>query len=67
MDPEQILSSFVLTAAVVIGSCCLFAAFVRYMQYRVNPLANPISTVVTLFLIGAILLCFPWLYHVITG
>ncbi len=62
MQPVSLLSGFLSGAAVVIGITCLFGGFVRYMQHRVNPLAHPISTVVTLFLLGLILLVLPLIY-----
>jgi hypothetical protein len=48
--------------SIVIGLTCLFAAFVRYMQHRVNPLAHPIGTVVTLLILGLLLLVLPLVY-----
>ncbi len=55
-----IVADFVGTASLIIGGCSVFGAVLRYRQYRVNPLAHPISTVVTLFLIGLVLLVLPF-------
>ncbi|HSW94046.1 MAG TPA: hypothetical protein VLJ15_06820 [Gammaproteobacteria bacterium] len=60
--PVHVVSSFLYGMSIVIGLVCLFAAFVRYLQYRVNPLANPISTVVTLLILGILLLVLPLVY-----
>ena len=62
MEPVTIVSSLIDTGSIVIGISCLFAAFLRYMQYRVNPLATPISTVVYLLIFGVILTALPLLY-----
>jgi hypothetical protein len=65
MEPVGILSDFVSTTAFIIGFSCLFASFLRFMQYRVNPLASPISTVIVLFVLGIVLLCLPFTYLLI--
>ena len=65
VQPVQVVSSFLLGGAMTIGMTCLFAAFVRYMQYRVNPLANPISVVITLFILGFLLVLLPLLYKLL--
>jgi choline-glycine betaine transporter len=62
LEPITIFSSFVSTAATVIGLSFLFAAGVKYMQHRVNPLAIPLSTVVVLVVMGAILVLLPYVY-----
>ena len=62
MVPVEVLSSIMSGASIVIGLTCLFGALIRYMQYRVNPLANPISTVITLLVLGIVLLCLPLIY-----
>ena len=62
MQPVSIVSGFLSGMAIVIGMACLFGSFVRYMQYRVNPLANPISTVITLLVLGILLLLLPLIY-----
>lgn len=61
MGPVNVVSSFISSAAIVVGVTMLFGAFLRYMQYRVNPLANPISTVIVLAILGLALLCIPLL------
>ncbi|MEO8400751.1 MAG: hypothetical protein ABI597_03005 [Gammaproteobacteria bacterium] len=62
MEPVTILSGFLSGAAIILGLSLLFASFARYMQYRVNPLAHPIGSVITLFLIGILLLALPLIY-----
>ena len=62
MGPVHIVAGFITSTAIVIGMTCLFAGFIRYMQHRVNPLAHPISTVVTLVILGTVLLCLPLVY-----
>jgi hypothetical protein len=66
LGPVLIVADFVGTGSLIVGGCSLFGALIRYRQHRVNPLAHPISTVVTLFLIGLILLILPFSY-LITG
>lgn len=62
MVPAQIIASFIASCSVVVGMTCLFAAFIRYMQHRVNPLAHPISIVFTLLILGLLLLVLPLIY-----
>lgn len=62
MEPVTIVSGFLSGAAVILGLSLLFASFARYMQHRVNPLAHPIGTVITLFIMGVILLVLPLVY-----
>ncbi len=40
----------------------VFSSFLRYLRYRQNPLAAPLSSVVTLLVIGLALLCLPLIY-----
>lgn len=63
MDPVTVFSGFVSTISIVVGACFLFASLIKYNQHRVNPLAVPISTVVTLFVMGIILFLLPLIYH----
>lgn len=67
VEPVNTVTSFVSTSCFIIGGTCLFSGFMRYLQYRVNPLANPLSTVVTLFILGALLILFPFLFEIITA
>lgn len=60
--PVTVASSFLSGASIVIGVISLFSAFLRYMQHRINPLAQPISTVILLLLLGVILLLLPLVY-----
>lgn len=62
IEPVSILSGFVSTASLIIGVSFLFGALMRYMQYRQNPLAVPLSTVVMLFIMGLILVLLPLAY-----
>jgi len=65
MEPVSVLTNFVMDGSMVVGIAFLFAAFVRYMQHRVNPLAAPTSSVVVLFIGGILLLLMP-LAHKLT-
>ena len=62
LSPVSLIGSILMTAATIIGLVALFAAFAQYMQYRINPLAYPISKVVVLTIMGIVLLCFPLVY-----
>ena len=66
MEPVTILSDFIGNGSIVVGVMSLFGALMRYMQYRVNPLASPISTVIVLFVLGIVLVCLPFTY-LLTG
>jgi len=66
MEPVSILSEFVTTASMVIGISFLFGALFRYMQHRVNPLAAPISTVLLLLFLGAMLILLPYSHKLMT-
>jgi hypothetical protein len=66
LGPVTVISDFVGTAAWIVGFSCLFASLFRYLQYRVNPLASPISTVIVLLVLGILLLCLPFTY-LLTG
>jgi RsiW-degrading membrane proteinase PrsW (M82 family) len=57
-----IVSDFIDTASIILGMCLLMASLLKYMQYRVNPLAVPISTIIVLFIIGIVLLLLPFIY-----
>lgn len=63
LEPVTIASSFLSGISIVIGMTCLFSAFLRYMQHRINPLAQPISTVFLLVVLGVILLALPLVYR----
>lgn len=66
IEPVGILGDFISTASLMMGIMCLFAAFLRFLQFRVNPYASPLSTVITLIILGIVLLCLPFLY-LLTG
>jgi hypothetical protein len=59
--PVGLLYEFISAAAIIIGITCLFGAFIRYTQFRINPVAAPISSVITLIVLGIALLCLPFL------
>jgi FtsH-binding integral membrane protein len=67
MEPVSILANFIGSMSIVIGISFLLASFLKYMQYRVNPLVAPISTVITLFIMGIVLLCIPLAYKLTEG
>jgi hypothetical protein len=66
MVPVTILSSFIGSAAIIIGVAFIFGGFIKYLQHRTNPLAVPLSTVIVLVIMGIVLLCLPLAYK-ITG
>jgi len=67
LHPVGILNNFIGSAAIIVGVGCLFAAFFRYMQHRVNPLAAPISTVILFLILGLLLLALPFIYLFVGG
>jgi hypothetical protein len=66
MGPVTVLSSFIGNASIIIGVMAVFGALLRYMQYKANPLASPISTVFVLLILGILLICLPFTY-LLTG
>ncbi len=62
MGPVEVVAGFLTGASIAAGLACLFGAFVRYMQYRTNPLAHPIGTVITMLILGLLLLLLPLIY-----
>lgn len=62
MEPVTIVSNFMGSASLILGVMCLFAAFIRYRQFRVNPLATPISVVIMLIIFGVAFLLLPFVY-----
>lgn len=62
MEPVGILGNFMRTASLMLGVMCLFSAFLRYMQHRVNRLASPLSGVITMIILAIFLLCLPFLH-----
>ena len=67
MQPVHVISDFLSSMAVIIGMTCIFASFVRYMQHRVNPLAHPIGTVITVLILGILLVLLPLLNKLMDG
>lgn len=65
MEPLSILTDFVFSAAIIIGSSFLFAGLIKYKQHRDNPYFVPISTVVVLFVMGLILVFLPLTYRLV--
>lgn len=61
IEPVGVLSNFISTAAIIIGVGCIFGAFLRYSQYRINPVAAPLSSVLILLILGLLLLGLPFL------
>lgn len=59
MSPITMAAGFLNGISVIIGAICLFSSVVRYMQHRVNPLAQPLGTVVLLLVLGIVLLALP--------
>ena len=67
IEPVSVLSDFVATSSVVIGASFVMASFLRYLQYRINPLAMPISTVIMLLIMGILLILLPLAYKLTEG
>lgn len=59
MGPVDLLSDFMVNACLVIGFTFLFATFIKYRQYKINPLHVPLSTVIFLLICSLMLLSFP--------
>ena len=65
MEPVSVLTDFITSASLIIGTTFLFASLIKYMEYRVNPLAVPISNVIFLLICGVLLLCLPIAYKLV--
>jgi len=65
VDPVNTVTGFLSISSFIIGATCLFSGLLRFFQYRINPLANPLSTVITLFIIGTLLIIFPFFFDII--
>lgn len=67
MGPVALVGDFIRAGSLVLGSMCIFGALVRYKEHRVNPYAAPISTVITLLILGVILLGLPFIHLLLGG
>ncbi len=67
LQPLIALSHLVSTASITVGVCCLFAAFIKYLQHRNNPLMSPLGTIWLLLLMAAILILLPLAYKLTEG
>lgn len=65
IEPVSIATDFVRTGSIIIGVIVLCSALMRYMQYRVNPLAAPLGGVIALLILGLALLGLPFIYLLI--
>lgn len=63
MSPVGLFSDFVMTGCIVIGGSFVFAGIIKFFEHRRSPLMVPISTVVFLFIAGALLLLLPLLSY----
>lgn len=61
LEPVIIVSDFILTACFILGGSFIFTAIIKYVEYRRNPLAVPISTVIFLAVAGILLILLPFL------
>lgn len=66
IEPVTILSNFISSGSFIVGVMLLVSALMRFMQYRVNPLASPLGTVLILLVLGIMLICLPFVY-LLTG
>ncbi|MDX1901104.1 MAG: hypothetical protein SFW66_03745 [Gammaproteobacteria bacterium] len=63
MVPVVLASGFLASASFIVGMSFLFSSVIRFVQYRTNPLANPLSKVFFMFFSGIFLLFLPLIYH----
>jgi hypothetical protein len=64
MSPVTFGVNFVGSIAISLGICFLFAALIKYIRHRENPLAYPISTVIILIIMGLLLIALPFTYKI---
>lgn len=58
-QPADIVANFMWKASIIIGAALLFAALLKYLDYRVNKNASPLNIVLILFISGSVLTLFP--------
>lgn len=63
MEPVTLFSDFINTGCLLIGGCFLFASVIKYFEHRRSPLMVPLSTVIFLFIAGAILIALPFVSY----
>jgi len=61
--PVTIVSGFLAASSLIIGISFLCASAIRFRQRRFNYMAHPLSTVLTLFILGILLMLLPLIYH----
>lgn len=66
MDPVGLFSDFVYSGCIIIGGSFVFASVIKYFEHKRSPLMVPISTVIFLFIAGALLLLLPFLSYLNT-
>lgn len=59
MEPVSVVTDFVHTGCLLMGSAFIFASIVKYFEHRRSPLMVTLSTVVFLFVAGLVLLSLP--------
>jgi hypothetical protein len=64
MGPANFAAEFVGLGSLVAGCTFLFGALIRFRQYRINHIAMPLSTVITLFVLGLVLVIIGLAYKV---
>lgn len=67
MGPVVVMSDFIVTGSLLIGTVFLFASLIRYVEHRRNPLMVPISTVIFLLIAGQVLILLPMLSMFVEG
>lgn len=58
-QPADVVANFMWKASIILGATLLFAAYLKYMDYRINKNASPLRTVVILVILGALLTLVP--------
>jgi hypothetical protein len=59
MEPVSVVTDFVNTGCLLLGSAFVFASIVKYFEHRRSPLMVTMTTVVFLFIAGLVLLSLP--------
>ena len=63
MAPIEVLANFIHAGCILIGGSFIFAGVIKYIEHRRSPLMVPISTVIFLFIAGAVLILLPLLAY----
>lgn len=63
LSPIGVVSTFINTTCIIFGTAFTFAAILRYVEHRRNPLVVTLSTVFFYLVAGLVLLALPFVTY----